>query len=182
MRIVLFTLLFFSITSSAFSQSLSEDTLHWADYKLLTWNDFKGETIENIGLGGQTFMVILADFQKASIILPAKAKAVAVFDRKNSWTNSTAMNENALRYHQITFNLYEVYTRKLRREFKNTKFGLNPNKVFQEKYNSTLTELMDRNKQLMKETKMGQDSVEVKKWDIIITRELNELDEYKEKK
>lgn len=179
MKYFLLTLTFIAISTTSFSQALSADTLHWVDYRQLTWNDFKGEPIENIGFAGQTSMVMLANFQKISLIFPTTAKVVTVFDRKNSWTSMAGRTNNALRYYQITFNLYEVYTRKLRKEFKNTKFGLNPTKVFNEKYNAALTELTDRNKQLMIETRMGQDSLEVKKWNKIITLELKELEEYK---
>lgn len=176
------TLILIIITLASFSQALSNDTLHWSDYKKLTWNDFKGEPIELPGMSGQTLIVMSANFHKAHLFLPTSALVVNVFDRKNSWVVNQAKSDQYLKYYQLEFDVYEVYTRKLRKEYKQIKFGLDPNKAFQEKYNQALTSLSERNKQLMKETKMGQDIEAINRWAETIRLELGELDEYRQKK
>jgi len=174
-----FSLLFCIFCSVSFSQGLSGDTIHWIDYRKLNWSDFKGEAIDLPNMSGQSLMVVLANFQKITLFLPVKTSVVTVFDRKNSWTSTDGKTEQLLKYYQVMFDLYEVYSRKLKKEFKKTKFGLDPNKVFQEKYNASLTALSDRSKQYMKETKMGSDNDVIEKWDRTIQSELKELEEYK---
>lgn len=164
----------------AHSQALSNDTLHWAKYRKLTWNDFKGESIDlQGGMQGQSLMIVLANYRKANLFFPTKAFVVTVLDRKNSWINSSKKTDESLRYYRVMFDLSEVYARRLRKEFNGTKFGLSPDKVFQEKYSAMLAALTDRNKQYLKETKMGSDADMVNKWDAIIQSELKELEEYK---
>jgi len=121
----------------------------------------------------------LANYRKANLFLPTKALVVTVLDRKNSWINSSKKTDELLKYYQVMFDLSEVYARRLRKEFNGTKFGLSPDKVFQDKYSAMLTALTDRSKQYMKETKMGSDADMVNKWDAVIQSELKELEEYK---
>lgn len=173
------TIVILSLTLTVSSQALSNDTLHWAEYRKLTWDDFKGEPIDLPGMAGQEMTVMLANFKKAHLLLPAMASVVTIFDRNNSWAADKSRTSQQLKYYQLTFDLHEVYSRKLRKEYSQTKFGLDPNTVFQQKYNTALTALSDRNKLLMKETKMGQDSAMVDKWAATIETELKELDAFR---
>ena len=179
MKKMLFTITFLSIILTTFSQGLSNDTIHWIYYRKLSLSDFKGDPIEVPGMSGQTLIVILANYHKVTLFLPTQTSVVTVFDRKNSWLNDASKTEQSLRYYQVMFDLYEVCARKLRKDFKNTKFGLDPNKVFQDKYNSELTALSNINKEYMKETKMGTDLDSINKWDNTIQSELKELEEFK---
>ena len=174
MKHILITITIFILSLTSYSQALSNDTIHWIDYRKLSWEDFKGEPIDLQGMYGQSMMVILADYHKYTLFLPAHTTVETVFDRKNSWIASNAKTELSLKYYQVMFDIYEVYARRLKKEFKETKFGVNPEKVFKEKYNAILTALSDRNKQYLKETKMGTDSESIEKWQKIIQSELKE--------
>lgn len=178
MKQILCSLALSLICIVTFSQSISNDTIHWASYRKLDWNDFKGSSIDVQGLSGQALMVILANFQKLNLFFPVKTHVVTVFDRKNSWVTDAGKTDQSLKYYQVMFDLYEVYARKLRKDFKETKFGMDPNKVFQEKYESELSDLSDRNKQYMQETKLGTDADALKKWEDEVHRELQELSKY----
>lgn len=179
MKKTFFTFIITLISLNYLAQALSADTLHWTDHRNLSWTDFKGDTIALPNLSGQSLLVVLANFKKAHYLLPTITNVVAVFDKKNSWANNSSKTDQLLKYYQVTFDLYENYARKLRKEFSKTKFGLDPNKIFQEKYNAMLNALSDRNKQLMKETKMGQDSEALQHWDDMMKTELAELEAYR---
>lgn len=182
MKQLIILLLSIVVNFALLSQNLSNDTLHWIEHRKLTWDDFKGEPLDLPTITSQAFMVMPSNFIKTHIFLPVSVSVETVFDRKNSWVIKNAKSEQSLKYYQVTFDLYEVYARKFRKECANTKFGLNPNKVFQEKYNHFLTALNDRDKLLMKETKMGLDSTALEKWVKTINSELLELNEYKSNK
>ncbi len=179
MKRLFFTISFLTICFSIFSQVVSNDTIHWMNYRKLSWSDFKGEPIDLPGMSGQTLMVVLANYHKVILFLPAQTSVMTVFDRKNSWINDVSKTDQSLKYYQVMFDLYEVYARKLRKDFKSAKFGMDPNKVFQNTYNTELTALSDRNKEYMKQTKMGIDLDSINKWDHIIQAELKELEEFK---
>lgn len=170
------------ISVCASGQALSDDTLHWTEHRKLSWNDFKGDTIDIPGLSGQTIMLVLADFNKYHAFLPTSTSVTTIFDRKNSWTANQTKSGLYLKYYQTEFNLYEVCARQLRKEFSKTKFGMNPTIIFQQKYNSMLTELSNRSKLHMKETKLGTDSIGIEKWHSLMITELIELEQFKKKK
>jgi len=176
MKRLFLSLQIFVICFTSFSQSLSSDTLHWTSYRKLAWEDFKGTSINLPNISGQTIMLMLAKFQKQTLFLPTKTTVETVFDRKNSWATESGRTDQNLKYYQVLFDLYEVGSRKLRKDFKETKFGLNPNKLFQEKYNSSITALNDRTKQYMSEISMGTNLEVIEKWDLQIQSELKELD------
>ena len=72
MRKLFFAILFGTFSMISYSQSLSNDTIHWIDYRKLTWNDFKGDSIDLPGMTGQTLIVILANYQKPNLLFPTR--------------------------------------------------------------------------------------------------------------
>lgn len=176
MKHFLFSLGLLLLSLSSFSQALSDDTIHWSNYHKLSWDDFRGEPIEINGFSGQGLMMILSDYKKYSLFTSTRTGVETVFDRKNSWVSSKGKTDKMLKYFQVMFDIYELYARKLKTEYKSTQFGVDPYKVFREKYNAALTALSDRNKLYMKETQMGQNYKEVLKWEKQIGLELKEFE------
>lgn len=174
------TYCFVVFTLGIFAQmKVSNDTLHWSSAQKLTWTDFKGEVIEGIGINGEIFCMNLATFEKKNIFSKTEYQVVAVLDRSKTWIDPKLKTNSGLSYFQTTFDIYELHARKLRKEFSTTDFGNDPNSVFQEKYNNSMTQLMEQFNQYRKETKMGQDLIELKKWNQKIDSELKTLDDYK---
>lgn len=164
-------------TASAQTPQLSGDTLSWSDLKPLTWKDFKGKPSNDLE-SGECLMVLLADFSKPNPLKPAQARAVAVFDRQHSHTDKAKQTAEELRYYQVMFNIYELHARKLRQEFKNTKFGLDPNKTFQEKYAKAINTLNERVREYRNDTDEGEELAEVQKWEKLILAELQALKDF----
>ena len=158
---------------------ISNDTLHWSSSRMLTWADFKGEPIEGIGLIGEAFCMNLANFEKPNMFNKTNFKVIALFDKTKSWINEKNKTEIVLRYFQVMFNIYEVHARSLRRDLSTTKFGADPNPVFQEKYNQSMTNLMNEFNQFRKETKMGLDVNSLDSWKIKVDKALKNLENYR---
>ncbi|MBI4945141.1 MAG: hypothetical protein HY840_01925 [Bacteroidetes bacterium] len=175
MKNILLSLSFIALAFPAFSQTLSSDTLHWSSNRKLEWKDFSGKSLGVPGMTGQETMVMNAKFYKT---LRAKATVETVFDRKKSWAPKEEQTEQELKYYRTMFDLYEVESRKLRKLFKETKFGLDPDKVFQEKYNEALEALDERSKLYMEETGLGADAAAMEKWNATLQLELKELEAY----
>ncbi len=168
------------VSTPLFSQTLSADTLHWSANKKLTWNDFKGKPSDELETG-ECLMVMQASFVKKNPLKPAIAAVVAVFDRKHSHTAIDDRTAQELKYYQVMFDIYEVYSRKLRQEFKNTKFGLDPDKIFQEKYSKGITALDERVRKYRNDTNQGESNAELLKWEKQIALELKELEKFSSK-
>jgi hypothetical protein len=176
----LVTIFLFCALSNAKAQgNVKNDTLHWNVNKPLTWNDFKGDAIEGIGLVGEVFCMNLANFERANAFQKTKFKVVAIFDRTKSWIEKDAKVDQALLYFQVMFNIYEVHARALRKDLATSKFGYDPTNLFQEKYNNSMTNLTNEFNQYRKETKMGIDSTALVDWKIKVELELNDLKDFR---
>jgi hypothetical protein len=67
----------------------------------------------------------------------------------------------------------------LKKELSETDFGNDPNGVFQQKYNSSMTSLTNEFNEFRKETKLGQDSNALAVWYKKTQEKLTLLDNYK---
>lgn len=160
-------------------ETLSDDTLHWSESRPLSWDDFKGEVIEGVGLGGEIFCMNMANFNRPSAFHKIRFEVVALFDRQISWANEEMRTDQGLLYFQTIFNIYEVHARELRKDLAESKFGLDPNPLFQEKFNRSNSKLMQEYNAFRRETKMGTDQAAIEKWNTNIEAELQALEEYK---
>jgi hypothetical protein len=171
--------LLFSVVELNAQTDLSEDTLHWHSSRPLNWDDFNGEVIEDIGRSGEAICMNLASFKKPNLFQKTKFEVLAIFDRKQSWVVDEMKNNDGLTYFQIMFNIYEVHARKLRKDLSETKFGLDPNSIFQEKYHHSMSELMNDFNAFRRETKMGQEEEAVSRWKVKVEEELESLKQYR---
>lgn len=176
MKNLLFALCLVSLHPDVFSQALSSDTIHWKGNHKLDWKDFTGTPPKSANGKVQVTMVMDAKFHK---VLRSTTTVETILDRKKSWISKELQTEQELKYYQVMFNLYEVESRKLRKQFKETKLGLDPEKVFHEKYNAALAALDERSKQYMEETDTGTDATELEKWNKTLEQELKQLEAYK---
>ncbi|MBN2215472.1 MAG: hypothetical protein JW723_14660 [Bacteroidales bacterium] len=78
------------------------------------------------------------------------------------------------------FDLYEVHARKLRKELSETRFGIDPNPLFQSKYNNAMNALTNEFNEFRKQTKMGTDKMALYGWKSRIAKEPDDLKDYAE--
>jgi len=161
------------------AKAQTNDTLQWNENRPLTWDDFRGEPMEGIALNGEAFCMNQANFERPNIFQKTKFKVVAIFDRTKSWINKDFKSDIALTYFQVMFDIYEVHARSLRRDLSTSKFGADPNPQFQEKYNDSMTNLINEFNQFRKETKLGADTKALMTWKEKVNEELKALDNYK---
>jgi hypothetical protein len=161
-----------------FSQAKPGDTLHWKEGKPLSWADFKGKSKN--GMAGEAFCTIDAKYEKPNPLKKTKFKIFAVWDRSKSWIAAASKNEDELLYYQVLFNMYEVHARQLRKEFSETKWGMDPEKVFRAKYNEADASLTDDVRNFRDETDEGANMEELKKRDEKIKKALKDLLQFQE--
>jgi len=155
--------------------------VYWSDSTKLTWEDFQGKPIgSNENYATEIHLYNPATIEKANIFSTAKLTSICVFDKKHSWVNQKNASADLLLYNQVIFNIYELYTRKLRNEFYNTEFGLDDYiqqfHLMTEKNNS---DLKDRLEDYRSDADLGKNVAGIKLWEITINQELEELKTYK---
>jgi hypothetical protein len=176
MKNILSALGFIALAFSSYSQQTSNDTIQWSESRKLDWKDFSGKAAAKSGALGHATLLMNAKYHKG---LKATTSVDAVFDRKSSFAADNEKNPAMLKYYQTLFNLYEAESRKLRKEFKETRFGLDPDKVFQEKYNAALTALDERVDNYIEETETGSNVAELTKWSNAVQAELKDLETFR---
>ena len=169
MKNILFSLVFIFPSLCSYTQQTSNDTLHWSASRKLTWDDFKGKTANKTGVLGHASMEMQAKFKKG---LKATTSVVSIFDRKVSFVSASEKTAQMLSYYQTMFDLHEAESIKLRKVYKETKLGLDPEKVFQEKYNAALQKLAERIDLYQEETEEGTNAGEIERWSKLILQEL----------
>ncbi len=168
-----------SLLTAQGQTNVSNDTIQWRESRPITWDDFKGEPMEGVGLAGEVFCMNLANFERPNAFQKTKFKVVAIFDRKISWIDKDSRTETGLIYFQVMFNIYEVHARNLRKDLATSKFGYDPTPLFQEKYSNSMTNLASEFNQFRRETKMGADVDALMIWKKRVEDELMALEEYR---
>ncbi len=176
MKKILSALAFIFSTFFSYSQQTSTDTMQWTESRKLDWNDFTGKATGKNGVLGHATMIMNAKYHKG---LKKTTSVEAVFDRKSSFAAANEKTPAMLKYYQTLFDLYEAECRTLRKQFKETRFGLDPDKVFKEKYDAALKALGERVDDYMEETETGNNGEEVNKWAKNLQLELKELEAFK---
>ena len=164
--------------TAIFSQTKPPDTLHWKENKPLLWTDFKGKP--KAGMSGEAFCMIEAKYEKPNPLKKIKFKISAVWDKGKSWIAPISKTDDEFLYYQVLFNIYEVNARRLRKEFSEAKFGMDPEKTFREKYNQADASLTDECRDFRDETNEGGETEELNKWDEKVKKELKELEQFHE--
>ena len=180
MRKILSILFLLGIVISVKAQDnrIPDDTLMWRANRPLGFNDFTGEPIESSNLMGEAFCLILTAYDKPADSDWYKISVVAVFDRTNSWISHRAKPDEILLF-QVTFNVFEVYARQLRRDLQQITTGASTQYLFQRKYAAALPLLTHTCNELKRDTRMGSDRGKLSEWNQKINKELKELEQYK---
>jgi hypothetical protein len=106
-------------------------------------------------------------------------KVQTFFIRSGSWINPSDNVEYSLRYQQTLFDLYELYTRKFRKELRENRKQFLKGLAFVQEINSKITaDLSRRRLQYESETRSGRDGEKQSLWEQQIQKELDDLAEF----
>ena len=169
-------------TSDLYQTYSKENYIYWSDSKKLTWDDFQGTPIgSNENYVTEIHLYNPATIEKANYFSTAKLTSICVFDKKHSWVNTKNASAELLLYNQVMFNIYELYTRKLRKEFYSTDFSLDDYiqefHTMTEKNNS---DLKNRLEDFRRDADLGKNVAGIKFWEMTVDKELDELKEFRE--
>ncbi len=155
--------------------------VYWSESRKLTWEDFQGK--QNDSQNNNISQIRLynpATIERATYLSNPELTVICIFDKKNSWVKKSAANDSLLLYHQVMFDIYELYNRKLKKQFNETEFSLNDYieefKSLTGKNNSDLEQQIEQYKI---DSDHGNNYAGIKIWEMKVNRELDELKSFK---
>jgi hypothetical protein len=183
-RIVYLSILLFLSCSPTIVKNVSYDQnkyILWSDSRMLTWDDFEGNPInDSKSIVSEIVVYNPSNIERRMSFLPVQLETKALFDKKGSWINLKYSTDLLLKYNQVIFNIYELYSRKLKKGFLNSDFNLgNPIDIFNKLSTKNNDELLEILSKFRKESKFGETKDTVYKWYIDINNQIEELNSYK---
>ena len=167
MKNILFLILSVILPMGVFAEDPYKD---WEDGDL-NWNDFQGIYVP----GTQSMLSTGLDTKLNQEHIKGKIrismKATATMNKERSFADSTMRNEQRLRYHQLQFDLLEVYRRRLQNDL-NSKMTSTDIKERLKHYQSQYAQQLDL---IAKQTDNGTNDHKLQEWEYFVRKDLEEL-------
>jgi hypothetical protein len=153
------------------------DTIYWSAGEKLNWDDFNATPDDRTDALAVTGSAISASYSfKDSQV---KMGARSFFLRSKSWVKKK--EDYLLRHEQLHFNITEIYARKIRKAF--SKSSTTDNKsskaLYKKVFSSLNAECKEYQNKYDRETRHSIIKEKQLEWDEKITKELEDLDDYK---
>lgn len=181
---LLFSVLYLSCSGSRISELYktysSDYYLYWSENRKLEWSDFQGKPVDTKKMASEIIVLNPWSAEKPNLFAPTETTVLSIMDKKHSWVNKELVNEIALLYNQVIFDIHELYTRKIRKEFAGTEVGLdNMNEKFHSISHKYYKALVEEIQDFQSESKIGEIKEVVIEWAEKVRIEIGKLDDYK---
>lgn len=173
--------LFFMLMNTLQASAQSDDLIFWEEGKKLTWQDFT-EGIPSRGAAAQSALSIHYTVCKRSIWNGKVALRVdCTFQKSKSLVSKPDIYPMLLRHEQLHFDIAEVFARKLRKEFSNSKLHLgNVDEETKRIYFKVMLEYENFQRMFDLESRHGTEKDTQLKWERKVQEELKLLENYKD--
>lgn len=161
----------------SFNKQITNDEITWSKDRKLTWGDYQGVLDSNSQFGAISVLSCSFECKKRKDTLIFLI--VTKLNTKESQVKPKAKTETLLKHEQTHFDIRELYTRKLRKQFLEFKFSKNTyKKIVDSLYNSNDNMENQYQGKYDKETNLSRNRQKQAEWDKRIAMELQELDNY----
>lgn len=155
-----------------------EDYLYWSENRKLRWEDFQSPVSSHNS--SEIYVINPAVINKKQLFTKTNLTVICAFDKNRSWVNINNKSESLLLYNQVIFNIYELYTRKLRQKTEDIDFGLEGNsRLFSKLVSDNKKELLEKVDQFKIISNYGKEVKTIEDWFLKIKTELDELINYR---
>ena len=177
-KVVVVCSLLWLIMGSSFVVNKEDDKISWSKDRKLTWKDFKGKPNN----GGQVAAMTDSGFSYESGKMENDSMQLIIvnfFYKNTSWVKKNEEKENILAHEQCHFDITELFTRKFRKQIKESKFNLKTLKNSLESlFKKSQTEWKNYEDKYDKETEHSKKEVQQLEWQEKVAKELEEFDGY----
>jgi hypothetical protein len=157
----------------------ADTRIEWTESKKLEWKDFKGQPnlqIRDAAISSAGISILGGKSQGDTLALTITAN----FNPQKSWVKEGAQTDYLLNHEQTHFNIYELYSRKLKKSLTETK-------ISKQTYKADLDALVAAAKKEAENIQNLYDNETThslvvekqKEWDLKITQELASFQKYK---
>lgn len=154
------------------------DRILWKSSVKLSWVDFQGKPKEDVGaIVAETAgeIVTVESYWEGDI---PRFKLACFFLKKESWT--TTDSEQALKHEKLHFDIYEIFTRKIRKEYdKLNRNGIVDFSVYEDVFNKYIDECSKLNDEYDSQVYFNDEKQQ--QWYVDIANQLEELKDYQYK-
>lgn len=169
-------------TAGLYDTYNSDDYVIWSEDRKLAWSDFRGAPEYGNDVISESLFKLPSRAGRENVFTQKEITAFAVFDKSKSWVKKELASDRALLFNQVMFDIYELYARRLKKEFHEAKINI-------EDTEKEFRRINEENNRLLKNeltkyqviTKLGDDETAIKEWSVKIKDRLNELKEYQQK-
>ncbi|RMF64298.1 MAG: hypothetical protein D6743_09495, partial [Calditrichaeota bacterium] len=157
------------------------DRVYWSETRALRWDDFQGTPVLNQPeMVSEIVIWQPSGIERKNLFGKLKVSVECYMDKKSSWVDRERATEALLFYNQVIFDIYELYTRKLRQ-------ALMTNDLLAGDGTAVFNQLAAENGQLLQlrlqqyrtESDLGRDVEVTKQWFRQIRSEIRELAAYR---
>ena len=165
----IYVLLFFCCCIS-FRSNAQNEKKYWIEGKL-SWNDFQDKYLEIGGSLPDYYISYVFENSKIENYKVIRHKAIAYLNKSLSYVTEYAKKEQILAYHQVEFDIVEVYRRKLQTELYQIENLTNLKPTFEENMQQLQMELEN----FRYATHYGSNLPVLQKWETGVTQKLNSM-------
>ncbi len=143
-----------------------KDDVLWQRENRLEWSDFKGKPSRTSNASAVTASGIAYSFStfRKNDKIEIDFQVTSYFYPQNSWVRNTITDTLILNHEQLHFDITEIYTRKLRREFAEATFSDNVKAEVKAIYEQIIKELNDFQNLYDKETNFSRNYEKQLEW------------------
>jgi len=172
-----FALVLFMVLPFVNNTSSKKDVIVWSDAVVLSWSDFKGRAKENKDHIAMSRCGI--HMEQSAYSLPHGKPTYsfyAFFVPESSWYLKDKVTGKTLLHEQLHFDVAELYARKLRKIFSDTKVDPASSKTL---FDETYKEYRSMQQQYDRETQNGTNEQAQKRWVLKIRNGLEQNSKYR---
>jgi predicted secreted Zn-dependent protease len=152
----------------------------WIEGERLTWDNFRGTPTDTIHAAKISYEISYSVCKKSIWNGKVVLKVECIFHQNVSWVSRQMLHPLLLRHEQLHFDIAELYTRKLRKEFEDSKLNVDTvEKKASSIFDKVDKECLDYQRVYDKETYHGTIEDKQIEWELKIKDELKALENYK---
>jgi hypothetical protein len=178
-RVLLLFITVFACSSFIQKEKQDDESLriYWKADQKLVWEDFQGKPVSSDPNKAYTFYqtTMGSNFVGNDVQMIIKV----YFEKNKSWVKQDSKTDKLLKHEQLHFDIGELYTRKLRKKIKDSKFTLkNLSSECSKLFKEVEQKGHDAQKQYDAETKHSTIESAQTEWEKKIEKELKSMDAY----
>ena len=157
------------------------DRLYWSETRMLRWEDFQGTPLSNYSeIASEINIAQPSTIERKQWFGKIRISVECFMDKKSSWVDRKRATDALLYYNQVIFDIYELYTRKLRQALLTSGLDAgNATEIFNQLVADYNRLLQLRLQQYRAQSKLGRKMEVTRDWFRQIRAEIRELAAYR---